>query len=474
MKIYNEESKLNIHTFKMNDEYFVFDYHQFVTFKTTQSFYEFLTYGVYETYDENKYVKERMLLKKLIEKNLLCSKNKFNDSMKNGVSTAYLSFAPIYQCNFNCSYCFGEAGHAYLEKPESFNSDLVLKTLDFFFNKAFPQAQHYRIDFVSGGEPLLNFDAIKCAIQYSEKIQKEQKKSVYIWLCTNGSLLTDEICKYLDDNRISIGISIDGPPANHNANRVDSLGKPTYDRVYERIKKIKTNPELSEKFKNIWALSVINPQNSNITNIIKHHNSLGLNNAQLKIIRSSKMPVSFYEELKKNYYEFSCFLLNNFSNGNYIYLNMILNDNDYFGKIIKRILLKNAYIYRCRAGRNKITICPNGDIFPCDSFVGMEEHKLGNIYSSYELQKSIFYNADVSSRKKCNSCSVKYLCGGDCYYNSYINTGSILEPDEKFCDIMKYLCNLSIWLCCEMEIINRSELDNLIKFLEINEHFSNI
>lgn len=56
------------------------------------------------------------------------------------------------------------------------------------------------------------------------------------------------------------------------------------------------------------------------------------------------------------------------------YLLLILNDNDYFGKIIKRIILKEAYAFRCKAGRSKITVCPNGDIYPCDSFVGKEDY----------------------------------------------------------------------------------------------------
>ncbi|MFQ9150415.1 MAG: SPASM domain-containing protein [Blautia sp.] len=58
---------------------------------------------------------------------------------------------------------------------------------------------------------------------------------------------------------------------------------------------------------------------------------------------------------------------------------MIINENDQFGKILKRLILNQLHIRRCYAGCNKITICPDGSIYPCDSFVGKENYKIGDI-----------------------------------------------------------------------------------------------
>ena len=150
----------------------------------------------------------------------------------------------------------------------------------------------------------------------------------------------------------------------------------------------------------------------------------------------------------EKYAKFAKWLLKTLDEG-IEYLLLILNDNDYFGKIIKRIILKEAYMYRCKAGRSKITICPNGDVYPCDSFVGNENYLLGNINTSFNPRSVCFH--DVNHRNPCSDCSIKYLCGGDCYYNSMLHTGNHNAPDKKMCEIFIGLCNIAIWLTFHIE-----------------------
>ena len=117
----------------------------------------------------------------------------------------------MYGCNFRCKYCFGQYGNAYKGKQRLFDEAGVASALDFFFYKAFPHALRYRLDFVSGGEPLLGIDIIKKTVSLINEFQKKSKKQVSVWLCTNASLLTDEIIEFFSDNNISIGVSLDGP-----------------------------------------------------------------------------------------------------------------------------------------------------------------------------------------------------------------------------------------------------------------------
>lgn len=82
--------------------------------------------------------------------------------------------------------------------------------LNYFFEVLYSDVEQYRVDFVSGGEPLLGIDIIKMAVEYMEEYSLRSGKRVSIWLCTNGSLLNDQIIEYLSFHNISIGISIDG------------------------------------------------------------------------------------------------------------------------------------------------------------------------------------------------------------------------------------------------------------------------
>ena len=208
------------------------------------------------------------------------------------------------------------------------------------------------------------------------------------------------------------------------------------------------NENYSIKFKEIWALSVITPT-SDMSDILSHHKNMGFSSVQMKLVRSSKKQYSLSTDtLLEKYAKFAKWLLKTLDEG-IEYLLLILNDNDYFGKIIKRIILKEAYMYRCKAGRSKITICPNGDVYPCDSFVGNENYLLGNINTSFNPRSVCFH--DVNHRNPCSDCSIKYLCGGDCYYNSMLHTGNHNAPDKKMCEIFIGLCNIAIWLTFHIE-----------------------
>ena len=68
---------------------------------------------------------------------------------------------------------------------------------------------------------------------------------------------------------------------------------------------------------------------------------------------------------------------------------MILNDNDQFGKVLKRIMLDYLLIQRCDTGINKITICPDGMIYPYDNLVGVAKENIGSIDS--DLLNNLYY-----------------------------------------------------------------------------------
>lgn len=107
-------------------------------------------------------------------------------------------------------------------------------------------------------------------------------------------------------------------------------------------------------------------------------------------------------------------------------------------------------------------MCPDGAIYPCDSFVGLEDFCIGNMTSG-GFNRSLYTNRTVCTIKKCNKCNVKYLCGGDCYYNSFIKSGDALCPDMEFCQIQKHIIKFSIILCYKMRQTNEALYNELVK-----------
>ncbi len=136
-------------------------------------------------------------------------------------------------CNLDCTYCY------YLEKkelyPQKTNYKLSEELLELFI-KDYIKAQDVPVvSFVwQGGEPsMLGVDYFKKALELQKKYAG--KKRIENSFQTNGTLLTDEFCKFFKENDFLIGLSIDGPKAVHDHFRVDKQGKPSWDKVMEGV-----------------------------------------------------------------------------------------------------------------------------------------------------------------------------------------------------------------------------------------------
>lgn len=410
----------------------------------------------------------------LSDNNLFWGEDEYCD-IKIESDTAFLSIAPIYDCNLRCRYCFADSGNQYTKNTnhiKSFDEQTLISILDSFIN-LFPNEKNYRVDLVSGGEPLLNFEIITILVKYIQKFNSAFSgfKKIKLWVCTNGTLLSNKINQFLSDNNVEIGISLDGPKKVHDKFRFDKYGKGTYDTIVENYQNIKNSNTYSLAYKDIWGLSVVNSLNCNIINNLKHFNELGFNNVQFKLARlpqNSELALnkSSLHNIIHEYEKFTTFLLDSIKENDIKYILMILNDNDYYGKILKRLILKEIHAMRCWAGSKKITICPNGDVYPCDSFVGIESYKMGNIFKSTNLNFNIIDRRYVTKRNRCKTCKLRYLCGGDCYYNSYLMDESCDEPNDNFCLFMSEICKMTLYLYFELKYNYNAVYERIEKILK--------
>jgi len=137
-------------------------------------------------------------------------------------------------CNLNCEYCF------YLEKKALFGfgeqyrmSDNVLCA---FITNYITSQPTPVVEFVwQGGEPtLLGVDFFRRVIDLQSNFSGT--KTITNSLQTNGTLLNDEWCAFLNKHNFMVGISIDGPKDVHNRYRRDRKGKGTFDEVMRGLR----------------------------------------------------------------------------------------------------------------------------------------------------------------------------------------------------------------------------------------------
>lgn len=380
-----------------------------------------------------------------------------------------LCLHPSRKCNLNCKYCFRES--EYLGN-EQLTFEVAKDAIDFLVDKYAPCASKYVVDLSGSGEPLLQIDLIKQIVDYCKKKRNEICKNIEVMFCTNLTLLTPEIVEYLDNEpAIILGTSIDGDEITNDNNRVYANGKGTYEDIVKGLKMFKN--------KKLGLAVTITPLNQDVDLIYDYLYHLpNVDCVSMKFIRcydGSKYDfnnfdisylISRYEKLCEN-------ILENLQENNFDYLKKLLKGADYFGGFILGRIIKGTYkIYRCDAGKSRITVDSTGDIFACSVMYGNKDFRIGSIYSGVNKDNQLkFEGVSIENVMQCQNCTIKSICGGECYVNAYLKNNDFYEPINKMCELKFELNKLSMSLINKIK--NKLSLiyDKLIDFaVEVNSY----
>jgi len=145
--------------------------------------------------------------------------------------TALHMVVPTLKCNSNCKYCQVSRKDV-TTKGFTMNKTTARRIVDLIFKSPSPCI---KIEF-QGGEPLLEFRIIKYIIEYAEWVNLFKKKDLEFVICTNLTLMTDKMLRYLKGHRIYISTSLDGPKDLHNMNRPLQNDSDSYNLLIDRIK----------------------------------------------------------------------------------------------------------------------------------------------------------------------------------------------------------------------------------------------
>ena len=130
-------------------------------------------------------------------------------------------------CNLACSYC-------YIHKSPG---SMSLDTGKMAIYKMIQSCKANNIGVLnikfSGGEPLLRFDLMKELIVYSQQI-KEEVDVTYTML-SNGVHITKQVADYLRQNKVGVGVSLDGVGNINDICRYDKNENGSYEDVLKGL-----------------------------------------------------------------------------------------------------------------------------------------------------------------------------------------------------------------------------------------------
>lgn len=145
-------------------------------------------------------------------------------------------------CNLRCAYCVFSSAYpdTFITTKRMMSQDTAFKAVDYYLGMASEVIKRnpYSRPVIGfyGGEPLLNLSLIKSVIEH---VKETCDCEVFYTITTNGTLLNDEAVDYLVTNEVSICLSLDGPPEEHDRLRIFADGKGSANQVIRNIKRFR-------------------------------------------------------------------------------------------------------------------------------------------------------------------------------------------------------------------------------------------
>ena len=434
-----------IHKFMQSNDRYLIDVNSGVVHAIDELVYDLLEEDNLKVKEEalelykNKYSSEELLeayceLEELINGGLLYTEDLYKDIAMNDKSKSFvkaLCLNVAHDCNLKCKYCFADEGE-YKGCRKLLSPEVGKKSIDFVIKNSGPR-RNIEVD-LFGGEPLMNFGAIKEIVDYAREQEKLHNKVIRFTMTTNATLLNDEIMEYIDKNMGNIVLSIDGRKEVNDNVRVRGDGSGSYERI---LPKIRTMVERRDKSKQYYVRGTFTRANTDFYEDVKHLADLGFKEISIEPVvlptehelslRKEDLPVIFkqydklYEELLKRHEEGKDF--------KFYHFNIDLQGGPC---VYKRIS-------GCGAGHEYVAVTPDGDIYPCHQFVGNESFKMGDIFSeNIDLEiADAFKKAHIYNKPLCKECWARFYCSGGCQANNFNFNGDMNIPYGLGCEMQK-------------------------------------
>lgn len=340
----------------------------------------------------------------------------------------YVMAKPVgSSCNMACEYCY------YLEKSDLYDTTsrhaMSEETLELYIRQYIGSQTADSVQFVwHGGEPVVRgLDFYRHAVE----LQKKYAGGRHIENClqTNGTLLTEEWCRFLRDNGWLVGLSIDGPQQFHDEYRRDRADKPTFQRVMKVVR-------LLQRHHVEWnAMAVVNEYNADYPHeFYRFFKNIGCRYIQFTPVverRTADGRLASGRDREGRLMSFSVtprqwgdFLIALFDE-------WVKEDvGKYFIQIFDATLANWAGVepglcsLAARCGHAAV-MEHNGDIYSCDHFV-FPEYRLGNIHDktivemmSCERQQTFGLMKETALPRQCRECRYGFACHGECPRNRF-------------------------------------------------------
>ncbi len=352
-----------------------------------------------------------------------------------------------HDCNLRCKYCFASTGDfhgARMIMP----LDVGKRAMDFLMENSGTR-KHLEVD-LFGGEPLMNWPVCVGIVNYGRELEKKYNKLINFTITTNCVALNDEMIAFINREMHNVVISLDGRKEVHDALRPTVNGKGSFDVILKNAKKLVAG----RGDKEYYIRGTFTRNNLDFLEDVKAITGYGFDQLSLEpAVLPDDSPYSLLpEHLDRINQEYDAladyFVEARKSSDTWFNFFHFMFDPTGGPCLRKRI---NG----CGAGTEYVAVTPDGDLYPCHQFVGMDEWKIGSLDDGIQREdlQNEFLGCNVCTKDTCKNCWAKYYCSGGCMANAVLYGGALDHPHEISCELMRkrFECAIGIYLTEQAE-----------------------
>jgi uncharacterized protein len=278
----------------------------------------------------------------------------------------------------------------------------------------------------------MNMSTVRHAVSYIRRRENETGKKFKLTLTTNGVLLNEEINQYLNDNNISLVLSLDGRREVHDNMRPFVNGAGSYDMILKNV----TKTIESRNGQNYYLRGTFTAHNLDFAADVLDIADKGFTQLSVEpvvaqdcdyALTKEHLPQLFaqYDLLAQAYLERK----RKGQGFEFFHFNLDLDNGPCVAKRLSG----------CGAGHEYFAVTPEGDLYPCHQFVGREEFLLGNVFEGVKntTLPDQFRQSHVLNKSECRDCWARFYCSGGCHANADLFNKDINIPYEIGCELQK-------------------------------------
>jgi uncharacterized protein len=365
-----------------------------------------------------------------------------------GLKPSAVYFNPTERCNLNCTYCYipskmrSTGIHMSAERLIE-----ALAKLKKYFAATLPKGVLPQVIF-HGAEPMLNREAVFAGIE-------QYKNDFRFGVQTNATLLEDAAVEFLAARDVSIGISLDAPTALvADRTRKNWDGQGVYRQVLDAMDRLKGYHGWS-------VICTVSSENmGQLTKLVDFFHGRKVPTCLMNILRCTLEPSRavkpddataarhFMKALDRTYELYQetgrKLTVGNFAN---ILLAIV-------APTARRLMCD---ISPCGGGRCFFALAPDGGMFPCSEFIGLDRFRGGNLFTddvATVLQTEPFKlvtERKVEDIQPCAHCAIRHFCGSPCPAEAYEMNGG-MNHTGAFCEFYEEQVRYAFRLIADQKV----------------------